>query len=67
MTRGLTSIQAHTLRRITDGETIAQRNIGKGEKLTLGALTNMGAIELDDEGAQYRPTADIRLALPDLE
>jgi chromosome segregation and condensation protein ScpB len=32
MTRGLTSVQAHTLRRITDSEPIAQRNIAKGEK-----------------------------------
>jgi hypothetical protein len=33
----------------------------------MGALTNMSCIELDDEDGQYRPTADIRLALPDLE
>ncbi|MCW2695905.1 MAG: hypothetical protein JWR62_990 [Modestobacter sp.] len=35
MTVGLNLTQAHTLRRITNGETIFQRHIGKEEKLTL--------------------------------
>ena len=65
MTAGLNLSQAHTLRRIANGENAFDRNIGNQEKLTLGALKNMGCIELDDK-AQYRPTAELRLALPDL-
>ncbi|WP_157519109.1 hypothetical protein [Modestobacter sp. Leaf380] len=42
------------------------RNVGQQEKLPLGALGNMGCIELDDQ-AQYRPTFDMRLVLPDIE
>ncbi|TFV47505.1 hypothetical protein [Blastococcus sp. TF02A-35] len=65
MAAGLNLAQARTLRRIVNGETVFHRNIGKEEKLTLGALKNMGCIELDDM-AQYRPTSDLALALPDL-
>jgi hypothetical protein len=65
-TSGLNASQAHTLRRITNGEPVFHRNVGQQEKLTLGALKNMGCIELDDQ-AQYGPTADLRLALPDAE
>ncbi|SOC50408.1 hypothetical protein SAMN05660748_3156 [Blastococcus aggregatus] len=65
-TSGLNASQARTLLRITNGEPVFHRNIGNQEKLTLGALKNMGCIELDEQ-AQYRPTADIRLALPDID
>lgn len=66
MTAGLKANQAATLRRIVDGESVFQRNIGNQEKLTLGALKNMGCIELDEK-AQYRVTAAMQLALPDVK
>ena len=64
-TSGLTATQASTLRRIVNGAQVFQRNIDKEEQLVLGALKNMGCVELD-ASAQYQPTQDLRLALPDL-
>ena len=64
-TSGLTTTQASTLRRIVNGAQVFQRNIGKEQQLVLGALKNMGCVELD-ASAQYQPTQDLRLALPDL-
>jgi hypothetical protein len=66
MTLGLKLNQAQTLRRIINGETVFQRNIRNEDKLTLGALKNMGCLELDEK-AQYQPTADLRLVLPDIK
>ena len=63
-TSGLTASQASTLRRIVNGAQVFQRNIGKEEQLVLGAPKNMGCVELD-ASAQYQPTEDLRLALPD--
>lgn len=65
-TAGLNLTQARTLQRIADGEAVFHRNVGQHEKLVLGALKNMGCIELDED-AQYRPTTDLRLALPDIK
>jgi hypothetical protein len=66
MTAGLNLSQARTLQRIANGDAVFHRNIGNQEKLTLGSLKNMGCIELDEQ-AQYRPTVDRRLVLPDIE
>jgi hypothetical protein len=62
---GLTATQASTLCRIVNGAQVFQRNIGKEEQMVPGALKNMGCVELD-ASAQYQPTRDLRLALPDL-
>lgn len=65
-TAGLNLTQARTLQRVADGEAVFHRNVGQQEKLVLGALKNMGCIELDED-AQYRPTTDLRLVLPDIK
>ncbi len=58
--------QAATLKRIVDGNHSTQRNIGNAERVILGALKNMGCIELDDKAA-WRTTDDLRAAVPDLQ
>ena len=63
--RGLTVAQAATLKRVADGNHSTKRNIGNSERVILGALKNMGCIELDDH-AGWRATNDLRAALPDL-
>jgi hypothetical protein len=65
-TYGLNTRETQTLLRITEGERVAHRNVGKQQQLVFGALSNKGCIETDDRG-QYRPTVDLRLALPDLD
>ncbi|MBD8870619.1 hypothetical protein [Nocardioides donggukensis] len=63
--RGLTVTQAATLKRVVDGTHSTKRNIGNAERVILGALKNMGCIELDDKAA-WRPTDDLHAAIPDL-
>lgn len=64
-TMGVTASSAATLRQIVNGDDVFHRNVGQTERLSLGALKNMGCIELDDK-ALYRPTSDMRLVLPDI-
>jgi hypothetical protein len=64
-TMGLNASRAGTLQRIVNGEDVFHRNVGQVERLSLGALKNMGCIQLDDK-ALYRPTIDMRLVLPDI-
>jgi hypothetical protein len=66
VTAGLNRSQARTLLRIVNGEAVFHRNIGNQEKLSLGALKNMGCIEVGEK-AQYQPTVDLCLVLPDIE
>lgn len=64
-TAGLKANQATMLRRIVEGENVTQRQMSSQDKLSVGALKNMGCIELDEK-AQYRLSESIRSALPDL-
>ena len=63
--RGLTVAQASTLKRVVDGKHSTQRNIGNAERVILGALKNMGCIELNDK-AGWRATEDLHAAIPDM-
>lgn len=62
---GLNTAEAAVLTRILNSENVLDRQPGNATRVAVGALKNMGCIQLNDH-AVFEPTPDLRLALPDL-
>lgn len=60
--KALNLTQARILRRIVDGEHVAEKATANADRVALGALKNKGCIEIGDL-ARWRITADLALAL----
>lgn len=63
--RPMTRAEATTLARILDGDNVQSRQMANNTRVVLGALKNLGCIELNDE-AIYEATDALHTALPDL-
>lgn len=62
---GLNTAEAAVLNRIVNDENVLDRMPSNTTRVAVGALKNMGCIQLNDD-AVFEPTDDLRLALPDL-
>jgi hypothetical protein len=62
---GLNTAEAAVLTRIINSEDVLDRQPSNASRVAVGALKNMGCIQLNDD-AVFEPTFDLRLALPDL-